>query len=387
MNRSVGVELGTDLVRAVVTQPWRAAPVLTVELAWDPLRPADAVAQLRQRIGPVRRIALSVGLGFLHLKQASLPPAPMAERRRMLALEPDRFFPVQDQALVVALANQQNFACAVPADLLEPWIAAFEEWAPVECVEPAPVSFAQALAPKGTRGSFALPAGPGEVGLVEVENGQMRAARRVPAAAAGSTGASPASGQSVAPELLCALGAVRGLSGSMDAMLLPDALAARIRRRRLERLVAAVALSVGTFALALWAVDRSRTKTLERVRTEAAALAPRAAPGLELRARLAALDQEAAAGGALAQGRSNAIAVLAALSGRLPAGATVLNLRAQGEEWQIDGSAPDAAAIIPLLDRDSRFEDVRILSASTRYREDDRTYETFSIAFRVRAKG
>jgi hypothetical protein len=77
--------------------------------------------------------------------------------------------------------------------------------------------------------------------------------------------------------------------------------------------------------------------------------------------------------------------VLAALSERLPEGATVLNLRAQGEEWQIDGTARDAAALLPLLDRDDRFDTVRFLSASARFREGPRTYETFSIAFRVRS--
>jgi len=62
----------------------------------------------------------------------------------------------------------------------------------------------------------------------------------------------------------------------------------------------------------------------------------------------------------------------------------VLSLRASAADWQIDGTALDAAAIVPLLDRDDRFEDVRFLSASSRFRDGDRTYETFSIAFRVR---
>lgn len=386
MSAILGIELTPAKVRAVVLQRWRSAPRLVIELPWDPTRPADAVAQLRKQIGPARRIALSIGLGFLYLKQVKLPPAPGTERQRMLALEPDRFFPVQDTPLVVALAGGENFACAVGAEPLNRWITAFQEWAPVECIEPAPVSFARAITPTGLSGYFSLEAGPEEIGLVELSSGMLRGARRIPLVAGESIAPSTLREQRVAPEFLCALGAALESSGPLETMLLPDPVARQIHRRRLERLAATVAIAIGSVAFAVWAMDRSREQLLARVRAEVAVMEPAAEQGLALRAQLAAIEQEAAAGGALVRERPDPLMVLSALSERLPAGATVLNLRVNADEWQIDGSARDAAALIPLLDRDERFEEVRFLSASSRYREDDLTYETFSIAFRVRPK-
>jgi hypothetical protein len=138
-----------------------------------------------------------------------------------------------------------------------------------------------------------------------------------------------------------------------------------------------------SLVFALWALDRSRERALEAAREEAAALAVQAAPAGELEANLAAVENERLALEQAADRPVDPLVVMAALGERLPAGATVLNLRMVGREWQIDGTAPDAAAIVPLLDGDQRFHDVRFLSASSRFREGERTYETFSIAFRV----
>jgi hypothetical protein len=104
---------------------------------------------------------------------------------------------------------------------------------------------------------------------------------------------------------------------------------------------------------------------------------------VELRDRLAAMDREADAIRELSGRRPNPLRVMAALSERMPAGATVLSVKSSGDDWQIDGTAADAAAIVPLLAADDRFQDVRFLSASARFQENNRTYETFSIAFRV----
>lgn len=378
-----GVELRADVVRAVALDGWRRTPRKTVEAAWDPSRPAELVARLREQLGPVRRIALSVGLSFLHVKHVKLPPAPAADRRRILALEPDRFFPVQGEPLVIALVNEADLAFAIDANLLERWIDAFEVWAPVESVEAAPFSLARMLG-STARGSFAVPAGPEEQGLIEILDGRVRSARRAPAAALDSFAAPLPARGGISGDLLCAVGAARGIDGGLPAMLLPDSLAIRVGRRRLWRASFAAVACLVASGLALWSVDRSRERTLARIRDELAVVAVRAQQAVELRDRLAAIDREVEAIAALGRERPNTLSVLAALSEQLPAGATVLSVRATGNDWQIDGTAPNAAAIIPLLDRDDRFEDVRFLSASTRFREGDRTYETFSIAFRVR---
>jgi hypothetical protein len=76
--------------------------------------------------------------------------------------------------------------------------------------------------------------------------------------------------------------------------------------------------------------------------------------------------------------------VLAALGERLPRDVTVLNARAIGDEWRIDGTATNAAAILPALDGDPRFADARFLAATARYREGGKMYESFSLAFRAK---
>jgi hypothetical protein len=82
--------------------------------------------------------------------------------------------------------------------------------------------------------------------------------------------------------------------------------------------------------------------------------------------------------------RANPHAALAAISAALPREATVLSARANGNDWQIDGTTSDASRLVPLLDQHARFDSVRFLSASSRYRDGSRSYETFSIALRVR---
>ncbi|MGH7552458.1 MAG: PilN domain-containing protein, partial [Longimicrobiales bacterium] len=374
MSDVVGVELCTDVVRAVALDRWRAAPRKTLEIEWDPSRAADLVSLLRQQLGPANRIALSVGLGFLHVKQVKLPPAPIAERRRMLTLEPDRFFPVQDQSVAVSLVDDASFAFAMDAELLERWTLAFEEWAPVENVEAAPLSLARALGKSGSHGSFLLPAHREEWGVVELHGGRIRSARRVPAAA-GTPEAQDVPGLgSVRGAFACALGAARGVDAAIDAMLLSDAHAGRVRQRRLRRLSLTVAACAIAFGLSLWAIDGSRERTLERIREELAVLARDAQPAVELRDRLAAMDREAVAIRELSGQRPNPLRVMAALSERMPAGATVLSVKSSGDDWQIDGTAADAAAIVPLLAADDRFQDVRFLSASARFQENNRTY-------------
>ena len=382
MSYVVGVELTPESARAVRVGRWRTSPKDSLTVEWDPSRPDELVGLLRERLGSARAIALAVGLGFLHLKQVRLPPLPASDRRRILALEPDRFFPVQGEALAISLVQEENFAFAVDAARLDRWVLAFERWAPVENVVAGPVGLARGLGGAVT-GTFSVPAAPGERGLVELHQGRVRSARRILPGAEALEASPPASAAGVAVELLPALGAARGVHGPLDDMLLPDVLLARVRGRRIRRLAVAAAACLAALVLAVWSTDRARERTLERVRAELAVTESRARRAVELQNRLATLEREASAVGDRDRSGLQALRVLAALSERLPAGATVLGTRAKGDEWQIEGTAADAAAIVPLLERDELFEEVRFLSASSRFREGNRTYETFSIAFRV----
>ena len=384
MIRVLGVELGPEVLRAVAFG-WISAP-RGWEIPWDPERPEEGVERLRAQVGPVRRIALSVGLGFLHPKRVTLPPAPAGERRRMLALEPDRFFPVQGRPVAVSLAGEGSVAFAADADLIERWTRAFEEWAPVEAVVAAPHALARALTKSDGTLTVEVPARAGETGVVTIAGGEVRAARRIPAGEPLPELRALPSPNGIAGELLAAYGTALLVDAPVDAMLLSAPMADRVRARRGSRRAAAAVFCVVALALALWSVDRARERWLERIEGQIAALEPRAAHAAELRDRIAGLDREASAIAELGRGRPDPLGVLAALGERLPRDATVLNARASGADWQIDGTAAEAAAIVPLLDRDARFQDVRFLSASQRFSDAGRTYETFSIAFHAPAQ-
>ncbi len=99
--------------------------------------------------------------------------------------------------------------------------------------------------------------------------------------------------------------------------------------------------------------------------------------------RAEALGRRTRAVSAIEAGRPDLLRALLELSERLPAGAWIRSIRAAEGEWEIDGYARDAAALIPLFENDPRFEDVRFRSATSRAQVGTETYENFSLALRV----
>lgn len=380
MSDRVGIEITRTHVRAVALGALGKRPRTIAEAEWDGEHPAVGVGAIAGRLGRVGRIGLAIGLEHLHVKHVELPPAPPSVRRQMLAVEPDRFFPVQDERVVVGVEG--NVAFAMDEALLDRWIAAFESWAPVENVEAAPVALARALAGTGDA-SYAHPLGDTDHAIVAVRGGQLVAARHVSGVMVDSAHGLPRVGD-VAPTALTAWGAALGLDGDLDAMIIGAPQRRTIQRRRSRRVAGAAAACVIALGFALWAVDRSRDDVLARLTAEQQALESRAAPGAALQAQLAALEQEDAVATAVSTSRVDPLRVLAALGERLPQDVTVLNARAIGDEWRIDGTARNAAAILPALDGDRRFSDARFLAATARYREGGRTYESFSLAFRAK---
>jgi hypothetical protein len=183
------------------------------------------------------------------------------------------------------------------------------------------------------------------------------------------------------------VGAAVGLDGSLDAMMLSDAQRQVVTRRRRRRVGGAIAACAIALAFAVWALDRSRDDVLARLVAEQEALEARAAPAAAVQAQLAAFAQEDAVTRTVSASRTDPLQVIAALGERLPRDVTVLNARAMGDEWRIDGTATNAAAILPALDGDTRFADARFLSATSRYREGGKTYESFSLAFKAKPGG
>jgi len=379
MSDRVGVAITGGHLRAVALAAWGDRPRASAEVAWDPAHPAMAVAELAGRLGRVGRIALAIDLDSLHVKHVDLPPASPTIRRQMLAVEPDRFFPVQDERVVVGLEGSVAFAMDQTA--LDRWVEAFESWAPVESVEAAPIALARVLVTSGG-GSYAYPLGGDSTGIVEIRDGVLKGARFVVGAAEHGRALPTVAG--VAPASLAAWGAARGLDGSLEAMLVTDSQRRTIERRRTRRVAGAAAACAIALGFAVWALDRSRDDVLARLAAEQAALEGRAAPGAALQAQLATLDREDAVSQSVSSNRSDPLRVLAALGERLPRDVTVLNARAIGNEWRIDGTAVNAAAILPALDGDPRFVNARFLAATARYREGGKTYESFSLAFRAK---
>jgi hypothetical protein len=147
----------------------------------------------------------------------------------------------------------------------------------------------------------------------------------------------------------------------------------------------AAAACVVALIAALAALDVARSAYELRLDRAIAAAQHDAQPGLALRRRLAGLEREAQ----LLRAPSSTldpVQTLAAMSELLPREIVVTRLRMTGDEWQASGRARggQAAAIVPALERDGRFIDVRLTSPSTRFREDAQQFESFSVAFRVR---
>jgi Tfp pilus assembly protein PilN len=376
----VGIEIMGTHVRAIALGAWGNRPRAIAEAEWDAEHPSVAVGALAGRLGRVGRVALAIGLEHLHVKHVDLPPAPASMRRQMVAVEPDRFFPVQGERVVVGVEGSVAFA--VDEAALDRWIAAFESWAPVESVEAAPVALARALAPLGDA-CYAHPLGDVDHAIVEIRDGRLAAARHAAGSADGHALALPRV-RDVPPAALAAWGAALGLDGDLDAVMVGASQRRIIDRRRVRRLMGAAAACSIAVGFALWALDRSRDDVLARLTAEQRALESRAAPAAAMQAQLSALEQEEAVASAVSAARTDPLRVLAALGERLPRDVTVLNARAIGDEWRIDGTAANAAAILPALDGDPRFADARFLAATARYREGGKTYESFSLAFRAK---
>ena len=381
----VGLDLTQDRIRAVTVSRWSGKPEQTFEIRWDPRAPRDAVALLRNQLGDASGIGMSIGLAFTHVKHVKLPPVSAEERRGILTLEPDRFFAIDSSRIVVAVAGDSELVFAADSLMIESWIEAFESWAPVSVIEPSSFSLARGLGAGRVRsGVFELPSAGGEKGIVELADGRVMTARRVDDESNDSQPRQIPVIKGVSPEFLPAYGAAIGFDAPLSETLFPADQLKRARSERRMRTARAAVNLLLALAFAVAAVDRSRSRVLERENQEITDLTAKAAGPAAIQARLAQLDLQASTAASTGSGHADPVAVLAAISRRLPHDAVVMSVRADGDEWQIDGTAGHAANIVPALDADPSLENVRFLSASSRFNEGNRSYETFSIALHAR---
>ena len=371
---TVGVELTGRTARAVVTRGLTGSRVATAEVAFDPGEPAACVTELRARLGAVSAISIAVGYAHLHFSVVHVPPVRHGERVAILAMEPDRFFPVTEPVGVAFVGDA--LACAVDADALARWVTAFERWGRVAAVVPAPVAAAEAIAENGV---FELPEDlpDGERAVIEIAAGRIATARRAPASAVVEARA-PARGDA---HFVVAAGAAMCVDTAPSHQLLSEALRRQFDSRRRQRRGATAAALAVSLLFATWSFDHSRERVLEDVTARALVLADTAAPALAVQERLVSLSRQADVSGAHS-GRQDPLAILAALSERLPADAVVVAIGADGDEWRLDGRTLNAARIVPALDGDRRFRDVHLAGPTTRFLEGTRSVESFSIAFR-----
>lgn len=151
-------------------------------------------------------------------------------------------------------------------------------------------------------------------------------------------------------------------------------------------MLVAVAAAAAAVAFLLAAADRSRERTLLTLQQEAERLAAEAAPALEAQGALLRHASGRQLVHSTLGARPDIAGALSALGQVLPPDVVVSAVRATGADLQVEGTARDAAALVPLLDADPRFDNVRSLAASARFRDGRDTRESFAIAFHAVAR-
>jgi Tfp pilus assembly protein PilN len=415
----LGVEFGARALRGVRLEGWFRPRARVVEVECDPANPAEAVEALRQHLGPARRIAVALDVPLLFMKRVKLPPLSESEKRNILRLEPERFFPVRAEEIVPAVRDDDDLVFAAKEAPLATWVAALEALGPVELIEPGPLALARALAHAQLTGAVVLLDGQADgIGVVEIREGRVIGARRVfgalddAAAVLRENGGVPGTIYltpwnedrvhvlgALLPEaivqplptvadvvgpFLPAYGAALGIGPkpNIARTLVSPELGARITARWWRQLGLAIAAGVAALVFALASADAWRAQATRALETSLQSLQQRAVPALALQSQLQALGREAQAIRQSERARPDPLGVLLALSKQLPPGASLRGMRWSGAEWQIDGYAPNASRLVAQLGAAPEFKEVRFLSATTRGAVGDRTYESFALAFR-----
>jgi hypothetical protein len=336
---------------------------------------ADALVRAAQRSAPeARAVVLVVGGAFLECARPQLPDAAAAMQRRALHFQADRFFAAPGPH---ALAVAGETAMAADATWLRTVRDACARWTTVRAVTSLP----QAALLANVRGSWQASAGRGEHLAARLDGDRLTELRR-------ARGSAPAGVPALdVPAVLQAVRQVAAAAWTADWQLLDlageEALATAGRRAWWR---AALVGAAAVAALA-WSAEQWRNRELAATRAAITRLDRDAAPAQEAEARMRRAGEEAALIRAAAGAAARADApsqVLARLGALLPKDAFVQRLDWDGSQWRIDGSATDAAALVPRLDADPEIEAVRSLAPSTRFFENGVPRSSFSIGFRLR---
>jgi hypothetical protein len=418
VNRVLGVELTEANIRAVCLEGWRTRTVRTADVRWDPSDPASGISALFNEFGRGTRVAVAIDLSLLFVKRLKLPPVPASEKRRIVSLEPDRFFPVRGgEELTVVVRDHDTLTFAANEEQLTAWLVALEILGPLDYVEPAPIALTRALSAAGIRDAKVL-IDRGKSGCVSVDivQGALHDARRVQGMVLqliSSLSESEHEGKTVPPiylepwdpqlsadlmrqheslevralpslagvdpPSLVAYGAALGAESPLKDALVPRASAQRMQARRNRPRFVAAAACLAALGFALWSADYARARTERGLDAQLQALADRSSGTLALQAEQQRMTREEGVLARAERDRPEQLSTLLAVTQRLPADAHVVMLRAVGANWQLDGVAGNSARLIPVLEEHERLDSVRFLEATRRVEGGGRIRENFSL--------
>lgn len=397
---------------------------------------ADACLRMAVELGIGERSAvLALARSLTYAKPVRLPPLEVAERRSLVALQPERFFPVPDRPLVSDLDGDANggtpVAHAADAERTEALVEALQSRGfRIGAVIPAAAALMRAVsrgAPALASSRWLLVRPEGEELTAHAFDAQaLRASRRIEGFAADPTGtcreiartARQAFGDGLAaeelrwsgwrdlpeglkkiasatlplaardlPEIpvasegLAAYGAALAtLEESPRPDLMPPAVLAR-RRQQSRWVTAACAALVALGALALlWALGERQDARLRRLDAALAQARPGAEAAARTRDRAQVLEDRMLALEARMEERSRWLALLNELSRSLPAGAWIASLSVEGTgEVSLSGYAATASALVPALEESSALTAVELASPAMRAPVGNRELEAFNI--------
>jgi hypothetical protein len=326
--------------------------------------------------GAPAELVLIIGGAWLQCARPALPPLAVADRRRVLHHQADRFFTVRG---AVASTVYDTVAVACPAA----WLDRVREQCAAFTTMRAVLALPEGAAAAGLNGHWTADADPtaGTVLQLELRDGTVRDARV-------SRGAAPATAHALdVAAVLRGVQAAAARPWPRERQLLDVSSDAALAQRAQRAWWRAAALLVTAAGLLLWAVGRHRDGVLAAAEAAQQAAAAKAAGALEAQARLLRAARESAwlqeANRAAAQPGAPSH-VLATLGQLLPATAFVQHLEWDGRQWKIDGSAVNAAELVPRLDAVPTFAQVRSLAPSTRFLDGGTPRSSFSIGFAVR---
>jgi hypothetical protein len=297
-----------------------------------------AIASKQSARSPVA--VLFIDAALLEMAEVTLPPVSERERRALFRRDADRHVPIEGPVAVTIGSGARPLVYACAAPWLAEWQQLIESVLPVEAVLAMPVALMLATTPMQP-----APAAPAALATLAVSTYRWQ---RVPA----------------------------------SAQLTDEQSEARLHATAQRRRVQQLALAAVLLAVLLWLGNTWRDRTLRSLEQQAATLTRAAEPAESARSRLVRAEAELAWLNAdAAQASQSASAVLAHVGERLPRDAFVQRAEWDGFTWRIDGSARDAAALVPRLDADSLLRNVRSLAPSTRFLDGGQPRNSFSIGF------